>query len=125
MVGNVVIAGIIVLCLLAAAVLIHVFVVPIRPLEEELKEFTVLVYRPEDKNFENKLIDILSQLRWTEPCFYSEIYIVHINVPDEQSEAVRKICSVRRNLIYISIDEFIKAISSDKNFLEMDCNLSK
>ena len=125
MVGNVVIAGIIVLCLLAAAVLIHVFVVPIRPLEEELKEFTVLVYRPEDKNFEYKLLDILSKLRWTEPCFYSEIYIVHINVPDEQSESVRKICSIRRNLIYINIDEFIKAISSDKNFLEMDCNLSK
>lgn len=125
MVDGIVIAGIIILCLLAAVVLIHIFAVPIRPLEEELKEFTVLVYRPEDEHFEHKLLEILSQLRWIEPCFYSEIYIVHMNVPDEQSEAVRKICGMHKNLIYISIDEFIKAISSDKNFLEMDCNLSK
>lgn len=111
-------AVIIVLCLLASVMLVYIFFFPYHPFEEELKAFTVLVYREDDVHFEKQLLEILSQLRWTEPCFCNEIYIVHMNVPENCSLNVRKICSSRKNLIYISIDEF-------KNSLERDCNLSK
>lgn len=110
MVGGIVIAGIIISCLFAAAVLVHIFIVPIGSLEEELKAFTVLVYRQDDELFEAKLRRMLSQLRWIEPCFYSEIYIVHMNVPDVQSESVREMCNAKKNLVYISMDEFINII---------------
>lgn len=111
-------AVIIVLCLLAAVMLAYIFLFPYRPFEEDLKAFTVLVYRKDDIHFDKQLLEILSQLRWTEPCFCSEIYIVHMNVPDNCSYNVRRICASRQYLIYMSIDEF-------KNSLERDCNLSK
>ncbi len=111
-------AAIIVLCIFAAIMLVYIFFFPYHPFEEELKAFTVIVYRKEDVHFDRELLETLSQLRWTETCFYSEIYIVHMNVPDDCSCQVRKICESRKNLIYISIDDF-------KNSLERDCNLSK
>ncbi len=109
---------IIVLCLLAAVMLAYIFLFPYRPFEEELKTFTVMVYRKDNIHFDKQLLEILSQLKWTEPCFCNEIYVVHMNVPDSCSYNVRRICESRENLIYMSIDEF-------KNSLERDCNLSK
>ncbi|MGN0632020.1 MAG: hypothetical protein ACI4JN_11910 [Ruminococcus sp.] len=112
MVGAIVLSAIIILIFIAAVEAINIFQSTENFQGEELKAFTVLVYRRDDLFFEKELLSLLSQMRWTEPCFCREIYVVHVNVPEEQSENIRKLCADRSNLVYISIDDFVKLMQT-------------
>lgn len=125
MVSVVVTSAIIILLFLAAVEAVHIFLAAEAEPEDELRAFTVLVYRKDDLFFEKELRNVLAQLRWTEPCFCSEIYIVHMNVPEAQSANVRELCDGSRNLVYVSMNDFIKMMNDGKNSAERDCNLSK
>lgn len=115
MAGAIVMSAIIILIFIAAVEAINVYHSSEWSQREELKAFTVLVYRRDDAFFEKELLSLLSQLRWTEPCFCSEIYVVHINVPEEQSVNVRELCSSRENIVYISMEDFVKMLEKGKN----------
>lgn len=113
--GVIIMAAIVILIFIAAVEAINIFQSTEAEHREELKAFTVLVYRQDDAFFEKELLSLLSQLKWTEPCFCSEVYVVHMNVPESQSVNIRQLCAERRNLIYISMDDFIKVLEKGKN----------
>ncbi len=126
MVDGLVIAGIVILSVLAVIELVYIFFVPDREdVQSKRDTFTVLVYRPEDDGFASYLRLFLSHARWMEPAFLSRIYVVHLNVPEEQSEEVRAVCAQERNLIYCSGAEFAELLLEKKNCAEKDCNLSE
>ncbi|MBQ8688216.1 MAG: hypothetical protein IJ512_06665 [Ruminococcus sp.] len=126
MVDGLVIAGILILCVMAVTELVYIFFQPDRKEKQtERSAFTVLVYRKEDADFAVYLQSFLSRACWMDRAFLSEIYVVHLNVPEEQSEAVRRICEKEASLIYCSLDAFTALLFPEKNSAEKDCNLSE
>ena len=125
MVSGCVITAAVLLCILVITELVHIFLVPAGYYKDDIRGFNIIVYEKDDEMFEEKLRDYIRQLKWRDTAFADKIYIVHMNVPEAQSSGIREMCRVRRELIYLSIDEFIKIICNDKNSLERDCILSE
>ncbi|MBQ8514142.1 MAG: hypothetical protein IJ496_01955 [Ruminococcus sp.] len=126
MVDGLVIAGIVILCVMAAAELVYIFFIPAKEGEEtEPKVFTVLLYRQDDENFAGYLREFLSRARWMDGESLSRIYVVHENIPEEQSESVRRICEREQGLVYCRPATFAERLFPEKNSAEKDCNLTE
>lgn len=126
MVDGLVIAGIVILGVLAVIELLYILFGSHQSRDEPVRRaFTVLVYRPEDTAFASYLRAFLSHMRWMESMFLSRIYVVHLNVPEEQSEAVRAVCEQETYLVYCSQEEFEALLMEEKNSVEKDCILSE
>ena len=126
MVDGLVIAGVLILCVLAAAELVYIFFLPDKRADApEHRTFTVLVYRREDADFAAYLRSFLSRVRWMEGAPLSEIYVVHLDVPEAQSAEVRAVCEKESSLIYCSREAFFALLFPEKNSAEKDCNLSE
>ncbi len=123
MAGGIVIAGIVILAMLAVMELVYIFAVP-NAVQKDDDMFTVLVYRPEDTEFESYLKLYLRQRYWLESETFGKIFIVHTGVSEEQSEKVRSFCRKRQDVVYCSSEEFMDIITGDKNYQENGCNLS-
>lgn len=125
MVSGYVITAAVLLCILVITELVHIFLVPAGYYKDDIRGFNIIVYEKNDEMFEEKLRDYIRQLKWRDTAFADKIYIVHMNVPKAQSAGICEMCRERRDLVYLSIDEFIKIICNDKNSLERDCILSE
>lgn len=125
MVSGYVITAAVLLCILVITELVHIFLVPAGYYKDDIRGFNIIVYEKDDEMFEEKLRDYIRQLKWRDTAFADKIYIVHMNVPKAQSAGIREMCRERRDLVYLSTDEFIKIICNDKNSLERDCILSE
>lgn len=125
MVSGCVITAAVLLCILVITELVHIILVPAGYYKDDIRGFNIIVYEKNDEMFEEKLRDYIRQLKWRDTAFADKIYIVHMNVPEIQSAGVREMCRVRSDLVYLSIDEFIKIVCDDKNSPERDCILSE
>ena len=123
MAGGVVIAGIVILTVLAAVELVYTFTVPSGSQCDE-DAFTVLVYRKDDKEFCRFLKAFIRQRYWLESGVVRKIYVVNTDVPEEMSEEVRAVCRKRRDVVYCGGEEFLAIINEEKNSPENGCNLS-
>lgn len=123
MAGGVVIAGIVILTVLAAVELVYIFTVP-SGMQYDDDTFTVLVYRRDDKEFYRFLKAFIRQRYWLDTGVFRKIYVVHMDVPEDASEEVRAVCRKRRDILYCSGEEFLAIINEEKNSQENGCNLS-
>ncbi len=120
MAGGVVIAGIVILTVLAAVELVYIFTVPPDSYSES-DTFTVLVYRREDKDFCRFLKAFIRQRYWMDTGIFRRIYVVHMDVPEEMSGDVRTVCRKRQDIVYCSGREFLELIADKKNSAENSC----
>ncbi len=109
-----VVAGIIILAIIAAAELISIFTEGVKG---DMDSFTVLVYRKGDENFPKRLKAFLRERCWQEDIYFGQVYVVNTGVPEDEADEVIGLCSKRQDLIYITLDEFIKLIASNENSL--------
>ncbi len=109
-----VVAGIIILAIIAAAELISIFKDNVKG---EIDSFTVLVYRKNDKNFIVRLKAFLRERCWQENIYFGRVYVVNTDVSEDEAGGVIRLCNERQDLIYITLDEFIKLIETNENSL--------
>ncbi len=104
-----IIAGIAILFVLAAAELICIFTVENEECEESLSErmFTVMLYRKEDESFCSTLKAFLRERFWQEDIYFNTVYVVNVDVPEEMASEVKEICESRRDLVYITAKELL------------------
>lgn len=110
----VVVAGIIILVIIAAAEFISIFTENVKG---EADFFTVLVYRKNDKNFSVRLKAFLRERCWQEDIYFGRVYVVNADASENEAGEVIRLCSERQDLIYITLDEFIKLIETNENSL--------
>ncbi len=126
MVDGIVISCIIILGVLAFTELVYLFFLPeYENSDAEKNVDAVILYRPEDVRFAAQLRAFLAHARWMETAFLSKIYVVHLHVPDVQSETVRSICAKDARVVYCSIDVFPTLLLEEKNSVEKDCNFTE
>ncbi|MBQ8825070.1 MAG: hypothetical protein IJZ64_07570 [Ruminococcus sp.] len=126
MVYEMMIAAILILTVILIVEIVQVFTKNHNKTNEKPEGlYTILPYYQSNKNFEKRLHEVISQMRWMDSELLRCVYIVGIDIDKEHENNIKKICNKHGSLIYCTKSEFEKFLDIKDFSSKSDCILSK
>lgn len=126
MVYEMMIAAILILTVILIVEIVQVFTKNHNKINEKPQGlYTILPYYQSDKNFEKRLHEVISQMRWMDSELLRCVYIVGIDIDKEHENSIKKICNKYGSLIYCTRAEFEKFLDIKDFSSKSDCILSE